>query len=46
MIRILVLCLLTLPFFVTAQKKDVTFLIQPYLQDASPNSIKVLWEIS
>jgi calcineurin-like phosphoesterase family protein/purple acid phosphatase-like protein len=44
--RTLVLFLLTIPFLGTAQKKDVTLLVQPYLQDASPNSIKVLWETS
>lgn len=44
--RTLVLILLTIPFWGTAQKKDITLLVQPYLQDASPNSIKVLWETS
>ena len=44
--RTLVLFLLAIPFLGTAQKKDVTLLVQPYLQDASPNSIKVLWETS
>ncbi|WP_282160981.1 fibronectin type III domain-containing protein [Ulvibacterium marinum] len=30
----------------SAQKKEVSFLVRPYLQDASPNSIKILWETS
>lgn len=29
-----------------AQKKEAKLLIQPFLQDASPNSIKVVWETS
>ena len=29
-----------------AQKNDVSIIVQPYLQDATPNSIKILWETS
>ncbi len=29
-----------------AQKKETTFLVKPYLQDAEPTSIKIMWETS
>lgn len=29
-----------------AQKNGIAFLVQPYLQDAEPTSIKILWETS
>jgi hypothetical protein len=37
---------LLFPFLANAQKKEVTILVQPYIQDASPNSIKIHWETS
>ncbi|MGB5556223.1 MAG: fibronectin type III domain-containing protein, partial [Flavobacteriaceae bacterium] len=33
-------------FKINGQQKEATILIQPYLQDATPNSIKIAWETS
>ncbi len=46
MCRTLLLLMSMISFWGVAQKKDVTLLVQPYLQDASPHSIKILWETS
>ena len=45
-IRVLFFISLMFPFFGNAQKRAVSISIQPYLQDATPNSIKILWETS
>ncbi len=42
--KLFCLILLVLPFIGNAQKKEAVFLIKPYLQDATPNSIKIMWE--
>ncbi len=44
--RLVCLMFLLFPFLANAQKKEVTILVQPYIQDASPNSIKIHWETS
>ncbi|NLP57089.1 metallophosphoesterase family protein [Lutibacter sp. B1] len=38
------LSVLVFPFFGNSQNNEIEILIQPYLQDATPNSIKILWE--
>ena len=43
---IIVLLLLQFSFIGQAQKKEVILVVKPYLKDASPNSIKILWETS
>ncbi len=41
---VLFLLLLVFTILGNAQKNEVEFLIKPYLQDAEPNSIKIMWE--
>ena len=43
-LTLFLLLLLTFPILGNAQKIEVAFLIKPYLQDAEPNSIKIMWE--
>lgn len=38
--------LLVFPFLAIAQSTENQFLVKPYLQDAEPNSIKIMWETS
>ncbi len=38
--------LLLLPLFMVAQKIEKSILVKPYLQDAEPTAIKIMWETS
>ena len=40
------LLLLLVSFAAQAQKQKATILVKPYLQDAEPHSIKIMWETS
>jgi len=44
--QVLFLAFIFLTASIAAQNKDATIRVQPYLQDAEPNAIKIMWETS
>jgi predicted MPP superfamily phosphohydrolase len=44
--KITLLLITLLPLWAMAQQETPTFLVRPYLQDATPTSIKIMWETS
>tara|TARA_R110000868_G_scaffold34421_1_gene124318 strand:- start:14150 stop:15739 length:1590 start_codon:yes stop_codon:yes gene_type:complete len=43
-LREIIYCLFFIPIIGFAQTAKEAFLVEPYLQDAEPNSIKIMWE--